>query len=281
MKFIIAYIVCVLVVIVTSEVADSVINEVTSKNQASPLESIWVSVRQKLGYGTTANSVEEKPELQQPQQVYDSANKLASQMAPIERPLLFINPKLDERWILGEEGSIKWAISNYIGNSADNVKMNCNLYHGGKMILSVFKDVPLSIGTESWTPPSFLEASPNYNFRLWSQPSNIGLIDAYSPTFSIVPRQEDAYMFTNNKGMVQGDLENGTDSSSGNTPPVLRIGHPNVPGQHGVLVSKNTTNVDDTISPTGIYALYPSAEFRLSPNFNCIMLLLPLIYAIY
>lgn len=122
----------------------------------------------------------------------------------------------------------------------------------------------------SWTPPTFLKPSPDYRLRLWSQPSSVGIIDQYSPTFSIVPRKEDAFMFSYNRSVV---FEGNNNNKTAPPPPTaaiiiptdkIRVGQnnlpaPNVSEKHAIVIDVNST--PSTINPnlpTGIYALYPS-----------------------
>ncbi|KAI8356083.1 hypothetical protein EDC96DRAFT_566588, partial [Choanephora cucurbitarum] len=146
------------------------------------LDKVWEVIEQKLGgnLGNLTAPVEEKE---------------PNQMAPIKRAVLILRPKINERWVAREESLITWAISDHLLSKAHKMAMNCDLYLGEKMIISVFKDVPFNIGSESWSPPVFLEPSPNYQLRLWSQPSQVGIIDEYSSQFMIVPRSDDAFMF--------------------------------------------------------------------------------------
>ncbi|KAI8075440.1 uncharacterized protein B0P05DRAFT_547526 [Gilbertella persicaria] len=97
--------------------------------------TVWETIEQKLGSNLTKEEKEEVP----------------NQMAPIEKALLIIRPKISERWVAREESIIKWAISNYLVSKANRIYMNCDLYLGKKMIMSVFKDVPFNIGTERYT----------------------------------------------------------------------------------------------------------------------------------
>lgn len=123
---------------------------------------------------------------------------------------------------------------------------------------------------DSWTPPTFLKPSPDYRLRLWSQPSSIGIIDQYSPTFSIVPRKEDAFMFSYNRSVVfEGNNNNKTAPPPPTAPIIIptdkiRVGQNNLPApsvseKHAMVIDVNST--PSTINPnlpTGIYALYPS-----------------------
>ncbi|KAK4516448.1 uncharacterized protein ATC70_011420 [Mucor velutinosus] len=187
-------------------------------------------------------------------------------MAPIDKPLTYLHPKVNERWVIKEQGSIIWAVSDILQSKADTIYMNCNLYQGNNMLLSVFKGVPLAVGTESWTPPVFLEPAPNYRFRLWSQPSEAGIIDEYSVEFSMVPRPEDAYMFSYNKSIVM-DISNST------LPPDtrVRIGQYALPPVNETEHSDIMLDVSETPAasfsdpniPTGIYALYPSDSWQV------------------
>lgn len=119
----------------------------------------------------------------------------------------------------------------------------------------------------SWTPPVFLEPAPDYRFRLWSQPSEAGIIDEYSAEFSMVPRPDDAYMFSYKKSIVM-DISNST------LPPDtrIRIGQYSLPPvnetEHSDImldVSESpTASFSDPNIPTGIYALYPSDSWQVS-----------------
>ncbi|CEP08416.1 hypothetical protein [Parasitella parasitica] len=214
-----------------------------------------------------------------------SQDKAPSQMAPIEKAIVYLRPKTNERWVIKEEGSIIWAVSKILQSKADAIYMNCNLYQGEKMLLSVFKGVPLIVGIESWTPPVFLEPAPNYRLRLWSQPSAAGIIDEYSTEFSMVPRSDDAYMFSYNRSIMM-------DNSNATLPPDtrIRIGQYNTPSvnesEHsGIMlgVSNNpTASFSDPNLPTGIYALYPSVSWHMSVerNLPIISIVLGLVVAI-
>ncbi|KAI8886471.1 hypothetical protein K501DRAFT_269826 [Backusella circina FSU 941] len=226
-----------------------------------------------------------------------------NQMAPITKALLYIRPRRDERWVMLEEGLIKWAISSYLQPYASEVLMNCNLYRDGNMILSVFRGVPLSVGTESWTPPGFLEPAPNYQLRLWNQPSRIGLIDEYSVLFSIVPSADDAFMFNSNPKQLFDDIpqndgehkENGNEDEDDDGDIDEKTAKVEPANKSTVITQKyppkfaNTAlpgmpNSDSTIDfinqrkgsngssaavppniPTGIYALYPSMSIKVLP----------------
>ncbi|KAI8642550.1 hypothetical protein BD408DRAFT_432320 [Parasitella parasitica] len=240
------------------------------------LSSIWSAIRGKLNPTASANATmfetpvqEALPSAKTMQEEPNNTvqDKVPSQMAPIQKAIVYLRPKADERWVLREEGSIIWAISNTLQSKADTIYMNCNLYQGEKMLLSVFKGVPLIVGTESWTPPVFLEPAPDYRLRLWSQPSEAGIIDEYSTEFSMVPRPDDAYMFSYNRSAMM-------DNSNATLPPDtrIRIGQYNLPpvneSQHsGIMlgVSNNpTASFSDPNLPTGIYALYPSVSGHVS-----------------
>ncbi|KAL9537914.1 hypothetical protein MBANPS3_011351 [Mucor bainieri] len=234
--------------------------------------SLWSAIREKMGHENQKKPMESnnqdtmqiKPNQEEQ---YSTLEKVPNQMAPIDKPLVYLHPKVNERWVIKEEGVIIWAISDILQSKAENIYMNCNLYQGNNMLLSVFKGVPLVVGTESWTPPVFLEPAPDYRFRLWSQPSDVGIIDEYSAEFSMVPRPDDAYMFSYNKSLVM-DISNST------LPPDtrIRIGQFNLPPvnetEHSDIMlgvsETSTASFSDPNIPTGIYALYPSNSWQVS-----------------
>ncbi|GAN01065.1 hypothetical protein MAM1_0004d00496 [Mucor ambiguus] len=249
----------------------AVVEEVHSQMAQGNVTSLWSAIREKIGHETQKKSVESNDQgtmqIKSDQEEQYILEKVPSQMAPIDKPLVYLHPKVNERWVIKEEGFIVWAVSDTLQSKADNIYMNCNLYQGNNMLLSVFKGVPLVVGTESWTPPVFLEAAPDYRFRLWSQPSEMGIIDEYSVEFSMVPRPDDAYMFSYNKSLVM-DISNST------LPPDtrIRIGQYNLPSvnetEHSdIMLSASetpTASFSDPNIPTGIYALYPSGSWQLS-----------------
>lgn len=91
---------------------------------SSNLESMWAAVRQHMGNlnlnsqpklaAASANTTtpikavvpEKKEEEDEKIEKIDKQqeDKLPSQMAPLEKALIYIRPKADERWILNEEG---------------------------------------------------------------------------------------------------------------------------------------------------------------------------------
>ncbi|KAI8345336.1 hypothetical protein BD560DRAFT_427886 [Blakeslea trispora] len=98
------------------------------------LDKVWEVIEQKLG-GNLGNLTEPLEE------------KGPNQMAPIKKAVLILRPKINERWVAREESTITWAVSNHLLSKAHKILMNCDLYMGDKMIMSVFKDVPFNIGT--------------------------------------------------------------------------------------------------------------------------------------
>lgn len=128
--------------------------------------------------------------------------------------------------------------------------------------------------TTSWTAPAFLKPLPNYRLRLWSQPSPVGIIDEYSAPFSIVPRREDAFMFSYDKAVA---LSNNNKTNNGGLVPTrkIKVGHtdlsaPTVSENHGMVInvpSSSSASLNSNM-PTGIYALYPSSAITTSQYVN-------------
>ncbi|KAL7318871.1 hypothetical protein PS15m_002061 [Mucor circinelloides] len=255
-----------------------VAEEVSIQTAQGPL---WSATREKLGRNSLPSTTailetHDKPVEPSDKEVIKNTpdqeqqytlEKVPGQMAPIEKPLVYLHPKVNGRWVIEEEGSVIWAVSDSLQSKANHIYMNCNLYQGDKMLLSVFKGVPLVVGTESWTPPVFLEPAPNYRFRLWSQPSEAGIIDEYSAEFSMVPRPDDAYMFSYNKSIVM-------NNSNATLPPDtrIRIGQYNLSpvnaSEHSDImlgvIDTPTASFSDPNIPTGIQALYPSDSWQVS-----------------
>jgi hypothetical protein len=136
-----------------------------------------------------------------------------------------------------------------------------------------------------------LEPAPNYQLRIWNQPSRIGLIDEYSALFSIVPSAEDAFMFNSDpKQVVNETLKNDgqlkkNESSGDDQKPAEEVNkykvitHNFVPGMPNAGSNINFINQKQGPSgsstaippniPTGIYALYPSISTKMSPTSFC------------
>jgi len=102
---------------------------------------------------------------------------------------------------------------------------------------------------------------------LWSQPSEAGIIDEYSAEFSMVPRPDNAYVFSYNKSIVM-------DNSNATLPPDtrIRIGQYNLPPVNASahsdimlgVIDTPTASFSDPNIPTGIHALYPSDSWQVS-----------------
>lgn len=83
----------------------AVAEEISSRTVQGNADSLWSAIREKLGHDT-----QKKPEALgdkdavQIKADQEELEKVPNQMAPIDKPLVYLHPKINERWVLKEEG---------------------------------------------------------------------------------------------------------------------------------------------------------------------------------
>lgn len=86
----------------------AVAEEVSSQTSQSNVGSLWSAIREKLGHEAQKNPVESNDkgamQTKPDQEELDILQKVPSQMAPIDKPLVYLHPKVNERWVIKEEG---------------------------------------------------------------------------------------------------------------------------------------------------------------------------------
>lgn len=86
----------------------AVAEEANSQTPQSDVGSLWSAIREKLGHEAQKNPAESNDkgamQTKSDQEELYILQKVPSQMAPIDKPLVYLHPKANERWVIKEEG---------------------------------------------------------------------------------------------------------------------------------------------------------------------------------